>query len=157
MNKVTKQKREPFLLVVDEHTPARSLTIDDLTVGDVVEQQYTFDAGCREAFRVVANDRAPVHDDERFARGIGLRGPIIQGLCVTARFSRLIGMYLPGTHAILERIDSKFRRPTYEGQPLTFRTEVQRILVPMKVVRLSLSVHSDEGAHVSGQAQCLVR
>lgn len=149
--------RKPERFVVDDMTPIRRLMVGDLVLGDSVEQSFAFEAAQRQAFAVVANDRAPVHEDERFANARGFSGTIIQGLCVATRFSRLIGMYLPGEHAILESITLKYRHPTYEGQPLTFRAEVTRLLAPMKVVRLSLSASSSAGAHVSGEAQCLIR
>jgi 3-hydroxybutyryl-CoA dehydratase len=144
-------------LVVDDATPARLLTIRDVVIGDAVEQAFAFEAAQRAAFTIVANDRAPVHEDSRFAHARGFSGVIIQGLCVATRFSRLIGMYLPGEHAILESVALKYRHPTYEGQPVTFRAEVTRLLTPMKVVRLALSASSSAGVHVSGEAQCLIR
>ncbi len=149
--------RAAIELAVDDSTPIRRLTVDDIVAGDAVVQVFIFDRSVREAFARVANDRAPVHENERFAHAHGYRGPIIQGLCVSTRFSRLIGMYLPGETAILERIDLKFRHPTYEGVPITFRAEVGRILRPMKVVRLAVSAACEGVVHVSGEAQCLIQ
>lgn len=145
------------LLTVDDATPSRPLSVDDIRVGDAVEQYFAFDAAARAAFAKVANDRAPVHEDERFAHAHGFRGTVIQGLCVSTRFSRLVGMYLPGEFAILEMLTLKFRHPVYEGQALVFRAEVTRILPPLKVVKLALSASSGEIAHVTGEAQCLIR
>jgi 3-hydroxybutyryl-CoA dehydratase len=133
------------------------LRVADLVAGDAVEQHFAFDAAARAAFAMVANDRAPVHEDERFAHAHGFRGTVIQGMCVSSRFSRLIGMYLPGEHAILETLTLKFRHPTYEGQPLVFRAEVARTLPPLKVVKLALSASSEGIAHITGEAQCLIR
>ncbi len=78
-------------------------------------------------------------------------------MCVSTRFSRLIGMYLPGEHAILESISLKFRHPTHQDQPLVFRAEVVRLLTPMRVVRLDVSARCGEVVHVVGEAQCLLR
>ena len=153
----TAPAREAQTWVVDDSTPSRSLSIADLVVADAVEQRFSFDAASRRAFAVMANDRAPVHDDAAFARAHGFQDTIIQGLCVSSRFSRLIGMYLPGERAVLEGIELKFRHPTYEGQPLLFRAEVERILAPLKVVRLSVSATSEGVIHISGRAQCLIR
>ena len=149
--------REPTLLAVDDRTPGRALLIGDIIAGDAVEQHFSFDAATRAAFSKVADDRAPLHGDDRFAAARGFEGQIIQGLCVSTRFSRLIGMYLPGEHAILEQIALKFRKPTFEGQPLVFRVEVIRLMRSMKVVRLALTATSDAGVHVKGEAQCLIR
>jgi 3-hydroxybutyryl-CoA dehydratase len=149
--------RQPHLLSVTDETAGRALTVDEIVVGDAVEQRFVFDRTVRDAFAIVANDRAPVHDDERFAHDKGFGGPIIQGMCVATRFSRLIGMYLPGQHAILEAINLKYRRPTYEKQSLVFRVAVARVLRPMRVVKLDLLARSESGDHLEGEAQCLIR
>jgi len=149
--------RPPQLVLVTDETAGRALTIDDIVVGDAVEQQFAFDRPARDAFAIVANDRAPVHDDERFAHSKGFGGPIIQGFCVASRFSRLIGMYLPGEHAILQGVNITFRQPTYEGQAVRFRVCVTRVLRPMRVIKLSLLTTSDSGDHLEGEAQCLIR
>lgn len=149
--------RQSQLIVVTDETAGRALTVEDIVVGDAVEQRYAFDRRARDAFAIVANDRAPVHDDERFAHDKGFDGPIIQGFCVATRFSRLIGMYLPGEHAILESINLKYRRPTYEKQTVIFRATVTRVLRPMRVVKLNLVASSAAGDHLVGEAQCLIR
>ena len=149
--------RQHGLLIVDDATPSRPLRVADLLKGDAVEQHFAFDAATRAAFAAVANDRAPVHEDERFAHAHGFRGTVIQGMCVSTRFSRLIGMYLPGEYAILEMLSLKFKHPTYEGQALVFRAEVTRILPPLKVVKLALTASSNGIAHITGEAQCLIR
>lgn len=149
--------REPAFLNVDDSTPARMLSMAEVAVGDSVAQAFAFNASHCEAFARVANDRAPVHEDERFAHARGFAGPIIQGLCVATRFSRLIGMYLPGEHAILEGISLKYRLPTYQMQDLLFVAEVTRRLPALRVVRLRLGVSSSAGVHVTGEAQCLIR
>lgn len=148
--------RAPHLLVDDE-TPARTLAIGEIAIGQSARQQFRFHSPARQAFAQVANDHAPVHDDDRFARDRGFDGRIIQGLCVASRFSRLIGMYLPGQGAILESIGFKFRRPVYEGAALLYRAAVVRVLPTMRVVRLRLSVECGEVACVTGEAQCLLR
>jgi 3-hydroxybutyryl-CoA dehydratase len=149
--------REASTLIVDDRSPGRSLALSEIMAGDAVEQHFAFDAAAWAAFSAVANDRAPVHHDPGFAHSVGFSGPIIQGLCVSTRFSRLIGMYLPGERAVLEGIDLKFRKPTYRDQPLVFRAEVERVLPPMGVVRLLISVSGADGVQVSGRAQCLIR
>lgn len=147
----------PRHLVVEDSTPSRLLAISELQVADSVSQAVTFTTELREAFHQLANDNAPVHGDADFARARGYDAPILQGLCVTSRFSRLIGMYLPGESAVVESLTFKFRKPVYEGRLVEYRVEVTRMLRALQVVRLRLTVESDGQLCIEGEAQCLLR
>jgi len=142
---------------VFDDTPGRSLGIDDLTSGQAVFQQVHLTDDMLAAYSRLANDRARVHEDAGFAVTSGFQAPIIQGLALSTRFSRLIGMYLPGERAILESIDLRFRRPVYRGSELTYRAVVNRIFRPMGVVELALSIAADADTCVTGTCRCLIR
>lgn len=142
---------------VFDDTPVRHLTVDHIEVGQSVFQRVCFAPEMVRAFGRLANDRAPVHDDPRFARAAGFDGPIVQGLALSARFSRLLGMYLPGANAILESVELKFRRPVHVEQHVVYRAVVDRVFRPMRVVELSLSISCDDVDHVTGRCRCLLR
>jgi 3-hydroxybutyryl-CoA dehydratase len=97
----------PSDLEVTDDTPSRRLAMDEITLGHSVTQRVTFSADMMRSFAAVANDRAPLHNDPSFARAAKFDAPIVQGLALSTRFSRLIGMYLPGEGAILEKIELK--------------------------------------------------
>lgn len=144
-------------LEVTDGTPSRSLTIDDLYLGGAVFEKVIFDSERLSDFAKVANDRAPVHNDPRFAQTVGFERPIVQGLALSARFSRLIGMYLPGERAVLEKIELKYKAPVFADTELLYRCTVVRILRPMSVVQLALAISVCGKEHVSGQCQCVLR
>jgi acyl dehydratase len=146
-----------MVIEVTDHTPPRALTIGDIAVRDAVVQKFVFDAEKLTIFATLARDRAPVHGDRRFASQAGFDAPIVQGLAVATRFSRLIGMYLPGEHAILEKIELKYRRPVYAGRELVYGCSVKRVLKPLRVVVLALSILDSGVEVVTGQCQCLMR
>lgn len=148
---------QPRHWIVDDSTQGALRKVSDLHVGDSVTQVVLFNAKLREAFQQLANDRAPLHGDAAFAVNRGYAEPILQGLCVTSRFSRLIGMYLPGESAIVESLVFKFRKPTYPNRPVEFRVEILRIMRALKVVRLKLTVTSAKVVCITGEAQCLLR
>jgi acyl dehydratase len=143
-------------LEVTDDTPSRSLLVDQISVGDRVMQRVTFDSEKHLAFACLARDSAPVHGDADFARRRGFDAPIIQGLAVVSRFSRLLGMYLPGEHAVLQRTEFKFHHPVYADTQLVYCCEVKRIVRPLRVVLLSVTVTANETDCVSGQCQCQI-
>jgi 3-hydroxybutyryl-CoA dehydratase len=157
MTSAVNDERLTQCLEVTDSMPSRSLAIDDLAVGLAVQEKFVFDAERLLHFRKLANDRAPIHSDPSFARAGGFDEPIIQGLALSTRFSRLIGMYLPGERAILERIELKYRAPVFAGQQLIYRCELTRILRALKVVQLALAISVNGEDRVTGQCQCLVR
>jgi len=145
-----------MLFEVTSETPSRALTIDDIAVGDMVVQSVVFDVEKYAALACLARDRAPVHDDQVFASQRRFDAPVIQGLAVASRFSRLMDMYLPGERAILERVEFKYHRPVYANRNLLYCCRVHRVLKPLRVVGLTLSVSVDSVDHVTGQCQCLI-
>jgi 3-hydroxybutyryl-CoA dehydratase len=149
--------RKPNNIIVFEDTPSRSLEINEIIVGDRVEQSYSFDQKQREYFSRIANDNAQIHKDLKFSISKGYTNSIIQGLCLVTRFSRLIGMYLPGENSILESITFKFHNPTYQDQKLNYIIQVNRIQIAMKVVRLNLIAISGSTVHIAGEAQCVLK
>lgn len=144
-------------LEVTDDTPSRSFDIADLAVGDEAFQRVTFTQEMLKSFGEIARDAAPVHHDPVFARDAGFDRPIIQGMAVASRFSRLIGMYLPGRRALLHKIELRYRRPTFVGDPLVYRVQVERLLPKLRSVRLLLSVEADGHINVDGLAQCILR
>lgn len=142
------------VLDVTDETPARTLGIDDLVQGHQVQQRVRFDAEMLETFGRLARDRAPVHIDAAFAKERGFDAPIVQGLALASRFSRLIGMYLPGEHAVLETIELRYRRPVYAGRDLVYSVMVERVFRPLRAVTLALAIADDGVTHVDGHARC---
>ena len=144
-------------LEVTDDTPSRDRGIAELAIGQSVIQRYTFDAAALQHFNALARDRAPIHHEPARARGAGSEAPIVQGLALASRFSRLIGMYLPGERAILQKIELRYRQPVYADRELVYRCTVARILRAMSVAQLSLAITMDGAEHVTGHCQCLVR
>jgi 3-hydroxybutyryl-CoA dehydratase len=142
---------------VFDDTPSRLLAFAELSIGQAVFQRVKFDEVMLEHFDRVAKDRAPVHGDARFAWEAGFEAPIVQGLGLATRFSRLLGMYLPGERAILETIDLKFRRPVYAGVELEYRAVITRLFKPLRIAQLALSISVDQTDHVNGTCRCVVR
>jgi acyl dehydratase len=148
--------RESSHVIVVDLTPSRRFSFEDLQVGDTVSQEVTFTNELKEAFKQLSCDSALIHSSTEFASVMGFPEPIIQGLCITSRFSRLIGMYLPGEGSIVESLDFKFRNPIYFGHSVNFHLEIIRTLSALKVIRLRLVAKSDGLICVEGGAQCIL-
>lgn len=146
-----------LVVIVTDLTPPCRHSFSDLFVGQQVTQNVTFDLKTVEAFVDIHKDNARIHQDEAFARDLGFPGPILHGFLVSGRFSRLIGMYLPGEGAVLQTVDLKFRRPVLCGNEVVYRLAISRLRPAHQIVEMDLSVMSDGLEAVAGQCQCVLK
>lgn len=67
----------------------------------------------------LSGDVFPLHVDPKFARKAGFERPIMHGLCTLGYACRaLLGSFTPGQPELVKRINCRFTRPLYPGDPI---------------------------------------
>lgn len=122
---------------------------DELEVGLHHEFQVTLTADAMRAFAALSGDTNPLHADAAYAEGAGFRGPVVFGLCTSAFYSRLVGVYLPGRHALLHGIDLEFVSPAYVGDALLVAGEISYLSDAYRRIELRGRITNQEGKIVS--------
>jgi 3-hydroxybutyryl-CoA dehydratase len=140
-------------MIVTDDTPAQALAID---AAAFVRQEVTFAAGDVDMFAALSHDRASLHFDDGYAIARGYPGRIVHGLLIGARFSRLMGMFLPGEDSVIQSLNLQFRRPVSVGTRVTLSVEVEKIVEAVGAVVLKLSATADGVVLVEGRAQCVL-
>ena len=148
-------------MIVEDNTPATGYGIADLRPGLSVRQAVTFTKANVEAFGALSADYAACHFDSAHARSMGFQDRIVHGLLVSSRFSRLMGMYLPGPRSVIQTLQINFVRPVLVGQPLLYEARVETVSLAASAVVLKLSVESDVGGDaeqplVTARAVCVI-
>lgn len=138
---------------VSDATAAETVPV---TEGARVEQEIIFSDADLEAFARLSGDRAAVHFDDAFAIARGFPGRIVHGLLISARFSRLMGMFLPGEHSIIQSISLQYRRPVLVSTTVVFSIEVERFVEAVGAVVLKLSATAGGAVCAEGRAQCVL-
>jgi phosphate acetyltransferase/phosphate butyryltransferase len=146
----------PRTLVIDASSTPNDFALADLAVGDSCEERWTVDPSALDAFVACSADRAPVHVDPAFARSLGYPQPIVHGMLTTLRFSRLLGMFLPGTRSVILSLSFDYAQPVFAGETLRYGLTVAQISA-QGVLRLECSVQRDETVCARGRATCLLR
>jgi 3-hydroxybutyryl-CoA dehydratase len=143
---------------VTDATAARSMGLDALEAGAFVEQAMTFDTAAVDAFIALSGDRAAHHVDAAAGRAMGLPGRVVHGFFVAARFSRLLGMYLPGQGSVIQSVKLDYRAPVPIGATVVFRAAVSRVVPAVRTVILDLKAASADGSivYVTGTSNCVV-
>src|SRR3989344_5999881 len=75
-------------------------------------------------FAKISGDYNPLHMDEKYAKSTTFKNRICHGMLLATFFSRLIGMYLPGKHALYFSQSLNFQNPCFVNDVITIKGEV---------------------------------
>lgn len=137
---------------------ARPLSIYEVHEGDTYTETIAITPERMEAFIAVSADRALAHVDAEHARSMGYERELVHGFLVALPYSRLLGMFLPGSNTVIHQIQFEALAPTYVGDTLTYEVRVARVVPAVKTVLLELSVRNAAGTIVNrGRSTCVFR
>lgn len=130
----------------------------EIKIGDIFRVERTFTADDVARFAQLSGDFSPLHMDENYAATTEFGGRVVHGMLLATLFSQLVGMYIPGKHALYLGQDLVFRRPVLLGETVTASAKVTGKSVATRTVMLTTEIHNQEGkVVVSGAAKVKVR
>jgi 3-oxoacyl-[acyl-carrier protein] reductase len=137
---------------------AAELTFHAIAVGDVYELERTFTAADVDAFAGLSGDFSPLHVDQAYAATTEFGGRVVHGMLLASLFSHLVGMRVPGRHALYLGQDLAFRRPVLVGDTVRASVKVTGKNEPTRVIALATEIRTADGrVAVSGSAKVKVR
>ncbi len=137
---------------------ARARRFEEIAVGDSYEVRRTFAAQDVDAFAAVSGDFSPLHMEEEYAASTEFGTRVVHGLLLGSLFSQLIGMHLPGKHALYLGQDLAFRKPVLVGETVTAVAKVVGKNEATRTLSLATEIrNADAKVVVSGSAKVKVR
>jgi len=126
-----------------------NLNIDDLKPG--LSRSFTVKLTVEqiESFAKLTGDFHPLHMDHAYAIRSGFKDVLAHGALITSLSSRLIGMELPGLRSIVLSQESKYFKPTYPGDELTFNGVVSKLRKSLSIVIITITVVNQDDEEVS--------
>lgn len=118
----------------------RELSFDGIRVGDRATFTVTVTEEMVDRFTALSGDRNPLHTDEAWASHSEYRGRIAHGMLVAGFFSRLVGMHLPGLHAVYLSQECRFLLPVRPGSEITVMGEVVQKSESSRTLKLKTQV-----------------
>jgi 3-hydroxybutyryl-CoA dehydratase len=122
---------------------------DELAVGLGHAFTVTVTAAMVDRFRADTGDDNPLHADPTFAAEFGHPGVVVFGLLTASFYSTLVGVHLPGRHALLHGVDVGFLRPVYVGDTLTVAGAIAYRNEAYRQLELAATIHNQAGVKVS--------
>ncbi|MBF0627938.1 MAG: SDR family oxidoreductase [Magnetococcales bacterium] len=138
--------------------PASELTFQQIQVGDAFRLEKRFSAEDVDRFAAVSGDFSPLHLDHDYAVAAGFEGRVVHGMLLAALFSQLVGMQIPGRHALYLAQDLAFRRPVRVGERLTAWARVIGKNPTTRTILLATEIrNADDQVAVGGMARVKIR
>jgi len=135
--------------------------------------EYSFDEielGMQKSFKVdisedmlddfakLSGDDNPLHTNEEYASSTSFKKRVCSGMFLSSFFSRLVGMYLPGKHALHISQSLNFVNPCFIGETITVEGKVIGKSPATKIIKLETTITNESGKRIiDGKAQVIVR
>src|SRR3990167_6300495 len=131
---------------------------DDISVGQTFELERSFSAQDVLAFAALSGDYSPLHVDREYAAGTEFGAQVVQGVWWASLFSQLVGMRVPGKHALYLGQDLSFRRPVLIDETVRAVAKVVGKSDATRTLVLNTEIRSaDDKVIVMGTAKVKVR
>jgi acyl dehydratase len=133
-------------------------TFDEIEIGLTKQFQITITESMVDDFAKLSGDFNPLHTDNEYAISSGFHGKVCHGMLLGSFFSRLIGMYLPGKHALHFSQSLKFVNPCIINEKVTVKGEVLDKSAASKIITIKSTItNTSKKIIVDGTAYVKVR
>lgn len=117
----------------------------DLSVGMKAGFEAAFSEAMLDQFAVLSGDMSPLHMDAAFARSLGHPSRVAHGLLSASLFSTLVGVHLPGKHALFHEVKASFHKPVYPGMALLVSGEISYLNEAFKQAEIRARISGKDG------------
>ncbi len=93
-------------------------SFEQVLPGNTAQFEVVVSEKMMDDFRAITGDVNPLHTDDAWALAKGMKGRVVYGLLTASFYSTLVGMHLPGKHALLQSVATSFHAPVYPGTRL---------------------------------------
>ena len=125
------------------------LSIQDLEEGQNWQETTHITNDLVKSFISLTQDQAAIHTDSDHANRMGFKKPVVHGLLIGNGYSKIMGMFLPGSNAILHKINFEMLHPVFVDDLLTYKVEVSRIILSVNSIVLNLTATNQNGKLVN--------
>jgi 3-oxoacyl-[acyl-carrier protein] reductase len=138
--------------------PARDWAFHQLAVGDSFAIERVFTEEDVQSFARLSGDFSPLHVDPNYAGTTEFGGCVVHGVLLASLFSQLVGMHIPGKHALYLGQDLAFRKPVLVGERVKASAKVAGKNEGTRSLLLTTEIrNAEDKIVVSGTAKVKVR
>jgi len=133
-------------------------SFDEIEIGMQKNFQVFISENMLDVFGRDTGDYNPLHMNKKYASSTSFKKRVCSGMFLSSFFSRLVGMYLPGKHALHISQSLNFVNPCFIGETITVEGKVIDKSAATKIIKLETTITNESGKRIiDGKAQVIVR
>jgi len=133
-------------------------SFDEIELGMQKSFKVDISKNMLDVFGRDTGDYNPLHMSEEYASSTSFKKRVRSGMFLSSFFSRLVGMYLPGKHALHISKSLNFVNPCFIGETITVEGKVIDKSPATKIIKLETTITNESGKRIiDGKAQVIVR
>ena len=133
-------------------------SFDEIELGMQKSFKVDISKNMLDVFGRDTGDYNPLHMSEEYASSTSFKKRVCSGMFLASFFSRLVGMYLPGKHALHISQSLNFVNPCFIGETITVEGKVIDKSPATKIIKLETTITNESGKRIiDGKAQVIVR
>ena len=133
-------------------------SFDEIELGMQKSFKVDISKNMLDVFGRDTGDYNPLHMSEEYASSTSFKKRVCSGMFLSSFFSRLVGMYLPGKHALHISQSLNFVNPCFIGEMITVEGKVVDKSPATKIIKLETTITNESGKRIiDGKAQVIVR
>ena len=133
-------------------------SFDEIEIGMQKNFKVNISENMLNEFGRNTEDYNPLHMNEKYASSTSFKKRVCSGMFLSSFFSRLVGMYLPGKHALHISQSLNFVNPCFIGETITVEGKVIDKSPATKIIKLETTTTNESGKRIiDGKAQVIVR
>ena len=133
-------------------------TFDEIGLGLTKQFQITITESMVDDFAKLSGDFSPIHVDEDYASTTNFKKRVTPSMLLASFLSRIVGMYLPGKHALYFSQSLNFRSPCFIGDTITVSGVVIDKSPSTKILKIESKItNQDDKILLSGTGRVIVR
>jgi len=133
-------------------------SFDEIELGMQKRFKVDISKNMLDVFGRDTGDYNPLHMSEEYASSTSFKKRVCSGMFLASFFSRLVGMYLPGKHALHISQSLNFVNPCFIGETITVGGKVIDKSPATKIIKLETTITNESGKRIiDGKAQVIVR
>ena len=133
-------------------------SFDEIEIGMQKSFKIFISEDYLDDFAKLSGDANPLHMNEEYASSTSFKKRVCSGMFLSSFFSRLVGMYLPGKHALHISQSLNFVNPCFIGEMITVEGKVVDKSPATKIIKLETTITNESGKRIiDGKAQVIVR